>query len=146
LRRVLAVFTAGLLLPAAALAQAAPTNPAPSATPGMSSAQGDAAAPPGPAWLPRGGAEVQALDKVNARSQKLRIRDGASATFGSLTIAVRACYVRPSDQPGDATARLAITDAHAGASPFRAWMFASDPAVSMLEHPIYDIRLLGCVP
>jgi hypothetical protein len=101
---------------------------------------------PGPTWLPRGEAVLQALDKVNARSQTFNVKVGASAHFGSLTIAVRSCVVRPPDQPADAAAFLDVTDATAGAPAFHGWMFQSDPAVSMLQHPIYDLRVLGCRP
>jgi hypothetical protein len=27
---------------------------------------------------------------------------------------------------------------------FRGWMFANAPGVSMLEHPVYDVRVLDC--
>jgi hypothetical protein len=101
---------------------------------------------PGPAWLPRGEAVLQALDKVNARSQTLDVRVGASAHFGSLTIAVQSCVVRPPDQPADAAAFLDVTDAAPGSPAFHGWMFQSDPAVSMMQHSIYDVRVLGCRP
>jgi hypothetical protein len=117
-----------------------PTDQAPGQPPGA------APAAPGPAWLPRGEAELQALDKVNARTQTLSVRVGASARFGSLTIAVQSCVVRPPDQPADAAAFLVVTDATPGSPAFHGWMFQSDPAVSMLQHPIYDLRVLACRP
>ncbi len=124
-----------MLVSAVAAAQAPPAQP-PAAMP----------AAPGPAWLPRGEAVLQALDKVNARSQTLSVRVGASAHFGSLTIAVQSCVARPPDQPADAAAFLVVTDATPGSPAFHGWMFQSDPAVSMLQHPIYDLRVLGCRP
>jgi hypothetical protein len=27
---------------------------------------------------------------------------------------------------------------------FRGWMFADAPGVNMLEHPVYDVRILTC--
>jgi hypothetical protein len=27
---------------------------------------------------------------------------------------------------------------------FRGWMFAESPALNMLEHPVYDLRVLAC--
>ena len=107
-----------------------------------------AAAPaePAAAWVPRGEAELQVLDKINARAETIAVRDGAQGQVGSLTIAVRSCLVRPPDRPADATAFVVITDAHPDAPHFRGWMFHDEPAASMLEHPIYDVRLLGCRP
>jgi hypothetical protein len=137
--------------------RAVPANPAPAPTPAPGPAPGapQAAAPDAPAgfapapappvlWVPRGTAEVQALDKVNARNATLSVKVGQSATFGSLTIAVQACVVTAPDQKQDAAAFLVITDSHAGEPGFSGWMIADAPSVSMLQNPIYDVRVTGC--
>ncbi len=124
--------------PPAPPAGAAPGTPPPPAT----------TFAPAPAtaeqWLPRGTAEVQALDKVNARNAVLSVKVGDTAKFGSLTIAVQACVVTPPDQPQDAAAFLVITDSHNGQPGFSGWMVADAPSVSMLQNPIYDVRVTGC--
>jgi hypothetical protein len=97
-----------------------------------------------PAWLPRRSAELQALDKVSARSAAMEAKVGSPVQYGSLTITVQSCMVRPPDQRPDAAAFIVVADAHQGEPGFRGWMFASAPSVSMLQHPVYDIRLLGC--
>ncbi len=107
-------------------------------------AQAPPALAPDAAWLARGGAQLQVLDKINDRDRLIEVRDGAAANVGSLSIAVRSCLVRPPDKPPDAAAFLVITDSHSDAPGFRGWMFRSDPAASMMEHPIYDVRVLGC--
>jgi hypothetical protein len=101
-------------------------------------------APPAPLWQPRGTAELQALDKVNAKSQTFAVKVGQSVTFGTLTIAVAGCMVQPPDQPPEATAYLTIADSNPGSPGFKGWMFADRPALSMLQHPIYDVRVTGC--
>lgn len=95
-------------------------------------------------WVPAAGAKVQALDKVNARAKDFSLKVGESATFGSLTITVRACLVRPSDQPADAAAFLDVTDGHPASGNFTGWMLENEPAVSMMQNPIYDVRVDGC--
>ncbi len=95
-------------------------------------------------WVPAGVAKLQALDKVNAQGRKLTIKVGQSATFGSLTIMVKSCMIRPSNQPADAAAYLAITDNHPDSSGFDGWMLEDEPSVSMMENPIYDVRVIGC--
>jgi hypothetical protein len=95
-------------------------------------------------WVPAGAVRLQALDKVNAQTSTLTVRVGQSATFGSLTITVRACVVRPPDQPADAAAYLDVTDSHPDSPPFNGWILAQEPSVSMMQHPIYDIRVAGC--
>jgi hypothetical protein len=95
-------------------------------------------------WLPATTVKLQALDKVNAQSTALTIKVGASATFGSLTITAKACVVRPPDQPADAAAYLNVTDSHPEAPRFDGWMLQDEPSISMLQHPIYDLRVIGC--
>jgi len=128
----------------------------PGVPPAMNQAQPQQTAPPSIAatppatmerpssWLPANVVKLQALDKVNAQTAALTIKVGGSATFGSLTITARACVVRPTDQPADAAAFLAVTDSHADSPGFNGWMLQDEPSVSMMEHPIYDLRVTGC--
>jgi hypothetical protein len=96
------------------------------------------------AWLPAATVKLQALDKVNAQTATLTIHVGGSATFGSLTITAKACVVRPADQPADAAAYLDVTDSHADSPGFAGWMLEDEPSVSMMQDPIYDLRVTGC--
>lgn len=124
MRRALFVLLLALCLPALA--------------PGAGLAQG---------WVERRTAELQALDKVTARVSVIRATLGQPLQFGTLTILVRACHARPPDEVPDAAAWLDITDSRSppGSGPvFRGWLFAVAPAVNMLEHPVYDLRVLSC--
>ncbi len=98
-------------------------------------------------WVPMRTAKLQALDKVTARITIVEARVGTPVTFGTLTIDLRACQARPPEEVPDAAAWMQITDSRArpGSPPaFRGWMFANSPGVNMLEHPVYDIRVLEC--
>ena len=95
-------------------------------------------------WTPASVAKLVALDKVNAQATELTIKVGQSASFESLTITVKACVIRPPDQPADAAVYLHVTDSHPDSPGFDGWMLEDEPSVSMLQHPIYDIRLAGC--
>jgi hypothetical protein len=97
-------------------------------------------------WVQMGTATLQALDKVNARGDTLTIKVGDAGHFGSLDIYVRGCFVRTTDRPADATAFLVIRDQRADAPGFSGWMVRSAPYMSMLAHPIYDVRVAGCSP
>jgi hypothetical protein len=97
-------------------------------------------------WVQMGTASLQALDKVNARSRTISVKVGDVGHFESLDIAVRGCFVRTSDRPVDATALLVIRDQHSDAPAFSGWMLRSEPSLSMLAHPIYDVRVSGCSP
>jgi len=109
-------------------------------------AQAQPATPSSPAdaWLPRNTAELSVLDKVRAQPSPLTVRVGQSATLGSLTVTVRGCVTRPADLPQDSAAFLEITDSHATGNAFRGWMLANAPALSQMQHPIYDVRVTSC--
>lgn len=94
-------------------------------------------------------AVLQGLDKPNARVQTLDVPVGREANFGPLRIKVRSCKKTPPEETPEAAAFIEIVDARAaqkaGAPPlFNGWMFASSPALSALEHPIYDVWVLDC--
>jgi hypothetical protein len=60
---------------------------------------------------------------------------------------VRACRKRPPEDPPEAAAFLEIRDLRKPDAPsvvFSGWMFASTPALSAMEHPIYDVWVLDC--
>lgn len=118
-------------------------------TPGQPNAQ---AQPPQPApplpniWLPQSGAILQALDKINAQTTLLKVKDGQTVTFGSLSITIKACLIRPPTQPQDATAYIIIVDKDPNEPGFHGWMLKNEPSLSMFEHPLYDIQVQGCIP
>ena len=94
-----------------------------------------------------GTAVLQGLDKVTARVVTVEAPVGAPVRFGNLEIIVRACKKRrPEDQP-ESAAFLDIWELRKdqpAAGLFRGWMFASSPALSAMEHPVYDIWVLDC--
>jgi hypothetical protein len=99
----------------------------------------------GPAWVPAETAELQALDKVTARISTIEARVGQTVAFGTLEIVVAACHRRPADEQPDAAAWLSVTDKRLGGQRvFAGWMFAASPALNMLEHAVYDLRVLKC--
>lgn len=99
---------------------------------------------PPDAWQPRDTAELAVLDKVRAQPSPLTVRVGQSVSWGSLTITLRGCVSRPPDLPQDSAAFLEVTDGRATGAAFRGWMLASAPALSLMEHPIYDLRVTSC--
>jgi hypothetical protein len=90
---------------------------------------------------------LQALDKVTARVTILKATVGRPLAFGTLRITVRACNARPPEEVPDAAAWLEVADTRNDASGrpvFQGWMFANAPGIAMLEHPVYDLRVLEC--
>lgn len=86
------------------------------------------------------------LNKITARVSTIRIPLNQSVEFGTLSITARTCAKRPPTEPPETTAFLEITDDTMadGEGDFTGWMFASSPAISALEHPVYDVWVLDC--
>jgi hypothetical protein len=91
-------------------------------------------------------AVLQGLDKVTARVTVLKAPVGQEIAFGTLRITARACYQTPPTEPPESAAFLEIRalDGDRLDLAFSGWMFASSPAISALEHPVYDVWVIDC--
>lgn len=95
----------------------------------------------------RPAAKLQGLDKITARTSTFTINVGETKAMGSLRITLRACRENPPIEPPESAAFLEVVEIKPGeqAEPvFSGWMFASSPALSAMEHAIYDVWVLGC--
>ena len=92
-------------------------------------------------------AVLQGLDKVTARVSTIDAPVGDVVRFGTLEIIARVCDKRPPEETPESAAFLDVWEVRPGepaVSLFRGWMFASSPALSALEHPVYDVWVLDC--
>lgn len=92
-------------------------------------------------------AVLRALDKMTARVEELEIPVNRPLKFGTLFITVRTCRITPPEETPESAAYLDIGEFKPGEKDtpvFHGWMFASSPALSAMEHPVYDIWLIGC--
>jgi hypothetical protein len=96
-------------------------------------------------------AEPQALllglDKITARVSKFVAPVGTPVRFGTLSILVRDCEKNPPEERPESAAFLQIDEDRPGQPQkrlFSGWMFASSPALSALEDPVYDVNVLDC--
>ena len=97
--------------------------------------------------IPEPVALLQGLDKITARISKLEAPVGTPVRFGTLWIRVRDCEKNPPEETPESAAFIEIDEQRPGeaqARRFSGWMFASSPALSALEHPVYDVNLLDC--
>ncbi len=93
------------------------------------------------------GAILQGLDKTTARVSTIEAPLDQPARFGTLQIVARACHKKPPTETPESAAFLEIVDIRpdSPAIPvFTGWMFASSPAVSAMEHPVYDVWVVDC--
>ena len=101
------------------------------------------------AWIKFDTAQFKALDKITARIKKLDINVNEEQDLGTLIIKLKSCQNRPPDYLPDSSAyieiydKMNLNDNDTGLI-FSGWMFSSSPALSALEHPVYDISLISC--
>lgn len=92
-------------------------------------------------------AVLRTLDKITARANTIEVPVDQETKFGTLRLTVKACYKRPPEETPETAAFLIIYDEKPDEPPekvFSGWMFASSPALSSLEHPVYDLWVLNC--
>ena len=90
---------------------------------------------------------LQGLNKITARTSLLEVEVGSDISFGTLQIMARQCWRAPADEAPDNKSLLEIWEQKPGEEKtrlFNGWMLSSSPAVSALEHPVYDITVIEC--
>ncbi|MFK5997640.1 MAG: DUF2155 domain-containing protein [Rhodobacterales bacterium] len=89
-------------------------------------------------------AVLRALDTLTGKVTDLTIKPGQTEKYKRLIISIKECRY-PKDNPSsDAFAYVTIRDVREDNDRFDAWMIASSPALSALDHPRYDVWLLRC--
>lgn len=114
-----------------------------------------AAEPTGPSTLPEvnappqrfaaaTGGRVRVLDKLTGTTQDLDLQPGAAQIAGRIGIVLDDCRYPTENPTSEAYAHLTITAKGVDQPVFSGWMIASSPALSALDHPRYDVWVLGC--
>lgn len=91
---------------------------------------------------------LRCLDKITARVSDIEAPLGQTIKFGNLEITARFCQKAPPEDPPESIAFLEITENKPDENAshvFSGWMFASSPAHSAMEHPVYDIWVKECM-
>ena len=91
---------------------------------------------------------LRCLDKITARVSDIEAPLGQTVKFGKLEITARFCQKSPPEDPPESVAFLEITENKSDEKTshvFSGWMFASSPAHSAMEHPVYDIWVKECI-
>lgn len=95
---------------------------------------------------------LRTLDKVTATTRDYTVRVGDTLKYGSLTVDVKHCEKKPPEDTPETYAFLQIFDARSDGKGdimssekvFSGWMLASKPAISALDHAVYDVWVIDC--
>lgn len=93
--------------------------------------------------------KLRSLEKTTARTVTFEADVGSTLKFGTLFIKVQSCQkTSPVERP-EAAAFLQIwenpPDKDKAEWVFSGWMFSSSPALSPMDHAIYDVWVLDCI-
>ncbi|MBE6455387.1 MAG: DUF2155 domain-containing protein [Alphaproteobacteria bacterium] len=91
---------------------------------------------------------LRGVDKITGRVSTMPATVNEPLQFGDLTIVVERCLTKPQEETPENAAFIRayekVTD-NPNREVFKGWMFSSNPALSAMEHPIYDIWVIQCV-
>jgi len=91
---------------------------------------------------------IKALDKITAKTLAIKLGIGEKKYFGSLEIQGLKCQLSENNEFSDTVAYLQVKDLDAKDNNqvflFNGWTFASSPTLESIDHPIYDLWIIGC--
>ena len=91
---------------------------------------------------------LKALDKITAKTSSIRLAVGEKKFFGRLEIKALKCKFSENEYASDMVAYIQVKDLFAKENNqvflFNGWTFASSPTLQSIDHPIYDLWMIGC--
>ena len=92
---------------------------------------------------------LQALDKSTARTVTLEANVGSTIEYGSIFIKIQACREAEPLETPESAAFIQVWEVPLNSKKsewvFSGWMFGSSPALSAMDHPVYDVWVLDCI-
>ncbi len=88
------------------------------------------------------------LDKITAKKIEINIEVGETKKFGLLQIKAIRCGKTYSNNKSGEAAYIQVTDISDNQVEkifvFNGWTFSSSPSLRPIDHPVYDLWLIGC--
>ncbi len=88
------------------------------------------------------------LDKITAKSKRIKINFNETKIFGPLEIKILKCGKVKTHNKMDDVAYMQVKDKSKSENEkvfiFNGWTFSSDPSLSPFDHAIYDLQLVNC--
>lgn len=93
--------------------------------------------------------QLQALDKSTARTITFDAIVGSTIEYGRLFIKIQSCRKAPALEKPESAAFIQVWEVPPESEKsewvFSGWMYASSPALSAMDHPVYDVWVLDCL-
>tara|TARA_Y100000996_G_scaffold368450_1_gene314821 strand:+ start:135 stop:536 length:402 start_codon:yes stop_codon:yes gene_type:complete len=92
--------------------------------------------------------EIKVLDKISSKNVMIKLMNGESSNHKDLMIKSMKCKNSEFDDNPEITAYIQVKDLTKDNNDevfvFNGWIFSSSPSIAPFDHPVYDIRLVGC--
>lgn len=88
------------------------------------------------------------LDKITGRITTFEIPVNEVRRFGALNVYPRVCNSRPPTEEPKTTSFVQVDENLINGGTrriFSGWMLAESPGLNAVEHPVYDVWLIGCL-
>jgi hypothetical protein len=93
--------------------------------------------------------KLRSLDKITARTLTFDAQVGNTVKFGDIYIKIQSCRKPPPVEKKEAAAFLQIWQVDKLSKEshwvFSGWMFSSSPALSAMNHSVYDVWVIDCL-
>ena len=87
------------------------------------------------------------LDKIMGQTTTFEAKIGEEKKFGGLVVKADVCNSRPITEDPKTVAFVEVDEQRTDGTRkriFAGWMFAESPGLNAVEHPLYDVWLVGC--
>ena len=87
------------------------------------------------------------LDKILGQTTTFEAKIGEEKKFGGLLVKADVCHSRPITEDPKTVAFVEVVEQGTNGGKkriFSGWMFAESPGLNAVEHPLYDVWLVGC--
>lgn len=87
------------------------------------------------------------LDKITGRTIDFDVYVDETVRFGTLRVTPKVCYSRPTTEAAETDGFIEVDEITLDNEIkriFAGWMFAASPGLNAVEHPVYDVWLIGC--
>lgn len=92
-------------------------------------------------------AKIIALNKITANSEEIILKIGKTSYFHNAEIKLNKCWKSPDQYMPNNQILLDVVENKAdedAKSIFHGWLISSQPSLSTLEHPVYEIMAVEC--
>ena len=91
---------------------------------------------------------IKVLDKISSKNILVKLKNGEDTKHKDLLIKSIKCKNSEFDDNPEVTAYMQVQDITLKNNDkvfvFNGWTFSSSPSISLFDHPVYDIWLVGC--